>query len=121
MKFNKSPTTFQEQIALLKNRGLIIKDSKKAIQNISRINCYRLSSYYPPFQEQKDVFKQGIFIEEIFILYDFDRKLRSLIFSAIENIEITLRTKIAYYFSHLYGPFAYIDPQNFHCDFKHEE
>jgi len=121
MKFNKSPTTFQQQIALLKSRGLIIKDPKKALQNISRINYYRLSSYYPPFQSQNNLFKQGVSIESIFELYEFDRKLRFLIFSALENVEITLRTKIAYYFSHRYGPFAYIDPQNFSCNFKHSE
>jgi len=35
MKFTKIPTAFQQQIALLKNRGLIIKNSKKALQNIA--------------------------------------------------------------------------------------
>jgi len=37
------------------------------------------------------------------------------------NIEITLRTKVAYYFSHAYGPFAYCDPQYFSQGFNHLE
>jgi len=31
MKFTKSPTTFQEQVDLLKSRGLIINDSEKSL------------------------------------------------------------------------------------------
>lgn len=119
MKFIKPPTTFQEQVDLLKTRGLIINDSEKALQNISRINYYRLSSYFVPFQINRNLFKPETSIEEIFELYKFDKKIRSLIFGALEIVEITLRTKIAYHFSHKYGPFAYSDPQYFSKGFKH--
>lgn len=119
MKFAKPPTTFQEQVDLLKSRGLIINDSEKALQNISRINYYRLSSYYVPFQINRNLFKPETSIEKIFRLYGFDKKIRSLIFGALEIVEITLRTKIAYHFSHKYGPFAYSDSQCFSKDFKH--
>ena len=119
MKFAKPPTTFQEQVDLLKSRGLIINDSEKALQNISRINYYRLSSYFVPFQINRNLFKPETSIEEIFELYKFDKKIRSLIFGALEIVEITLRTKIAYHFSHKYGPFAYSDPQYFSKGFKH--
>lgn len=119
MKFTKPPTTFQEQVDLLKSRGLIINDPKKALQNISRINYYRLSSYYAPFQIDRNLFKPETSIEKIFKLYEFDKKIRALIFGALEIIEVTLRTKIAYYISHKYGPFAYSDPQYFSKDFKH--
>jgi len=119
MKFIKTPTTFQEQVDLLKTRGLIVNDPEKALQNISRINYYRLSSYYVPFQINRNLFKPETSIEEIFELYKFDKKIRSLIFGALEIIEVTLRTKIAYYFSHKYGPFAYSDPQYFSKGFKH--
>ena len=121
MKFAKPPTTFQEQVNLLKSRGLIINDSEKALQNISRINYYRLSSYYVPFQISRNLFKPETSIEKIFKLYGFDKKIRVLIFGALEIIEVTLRTKIAYYLSHQYGPFAYSDPQCFSKDFKHFE
>jgi len=119
MKFSKLPTTFQEQVDLLKSRGLIINDSEKALQNISRINYYRLSSYYVPFQINRNLFKPETSIEKIFKLYGFDKKIRALIFGALEIIEVTLRTKIAYYLSHKYGPFAYSDPQCFSKGFKH--
>ena len=119
MKFIKPPTTFQEQVDLLKSRGLIINDSEKALQNISRINYYRLSSYYASFQIERNLFKPETSIENIFELYEFDKKIRSLIFGALEITEATLHTKIAYYFSYKYGPFAYSDPQYFSRGFKH--
>jgi abortive infection bacteriophage resistance protein len=121
MKYSKPPTTFQEQIALLKECGLIIDDPEKALLNISRINYYRLSSYFPPFQINYHQFKKNTSIDSIFALYDFDKKLRSLIFRALENIEITLRTKIAYYFSHTYGSSAYCEPYNFSPGFNHAD
>lgn len=34
----------------------------------------------------------------------FDRKLRLLVFDAIERLEIAIRTQIIYQLSHKYGP-----------------
>jgi abortive infection bacteriophage resistance protein len=119
MKYSKPPTTFQEQVDILVKRGLIVEDPKKALLNISRINYYRLSSYFPPFHLNDHQFKENTSINSIFELYDFDKKLRSLIFRALENIEITLRTKIAYSLAHKYGPFAYCDPQYYSKYFDH--
>lgn len=121
MKYSKPPTTFQEQIDILIKRGLNVEDPEKALLNISIINYYRLSSYFPPFQLNDHQFKENTSIDSIFELYDFDKKLRALIFRALENIEITLRTKIAYYFSHTYSPSAYCDPCNFSPGFNHAD
>ena len=38
-------------------------------------------------------------------LYVFDRELRSLVFTAIQDIEIAFRTRIIHYFSMKHGPF----------------
>ncbi len=37
------------------------------------------------------------------LLYVFDRKLRLLVFEAIERLEVTIRTQIIYQLSHKYG------------------
>jgi len=121
MKYSKPPTTFQEQIDILIKRGLIIEDPEKALLNISRINYYRLSSYFPPFQLDEHKFKENTSINSIFKLYKFDQKIRTIIFRALENIEVTLRTRIAYYFSHKYGPFAYSNPACFSRYSNHSE
>lgn len=56
-------------------------------------------------EEPKDLelFKQGSDFETIFKLYQFDSQLRALVFQAIEQIEIAVRTQIIYHLSHKHG------------------
>lgn len=66
---------------------------------LSNISFYRLRAYTYPFQDNRDCnhpFTYEISFEEIIDIYIFDRKLRLLVFDAIEKIEISLRTKIIY-------------------------
>ena len=46
-------------------------------------------------------------------LYVFDRELRSLVFTAIQDIEIAFRTRIIHYFSMEHGPFWFMDVSKF--------
>ncbi len=102
MKYTKQPLTIQQQIEKLKSRGLIIDDENVAASYLSNISYYRLRAYTYPFQynddEQKDhhFIKDDIHFNDIIDLYCFDRRLRSLIFNAIEKIEVSIRTKIVY-------------------------
>lgn len=73
---------------------------------LSNISYYRLRAYTYPFQDNsKDSqpFNIDVSFEQIIDLYVFDRKLRLLIFDAIEKIEIALRTQIIYHFALSYG------------------
>jgi abortive infection bacteriophage resistance protein len=108
-KFTKPALTFQGQVDLLKSRGLRIKDEGRAIRHLSNISYYRLSAYMLPFKKREadgtivDIFREGTAWDDVYGLYKFDRKLRLLIFDAIERIEIALRTKIIYQLCHKYG------------------
>lgn len=108
VEYNKPPLTYEEQISLLKSRGLIIADENQAKKRLSNINYYRLSAYMYPYKQRKNrdvlnMFKEGTTWEMIYQLYEFDRKLRILVFDAIERLEISIRTQIAYQLSHKYG------------------
>lgn len=46
----KLPTTYHEQVSLLKNRGLIIADEEYAARVLQNINYYRFSAYLLPFR-----------------------------------------------------------------------
>ena len=46
-------------------------------------------------------------------LYEFDRKLRRIIFSAIEELEVYLRAQFSHYHTHKYGANGYMEPINF--------
>jgi len=60
-----------------------------------------------------DNFRPGTSWDDVYNLYKFDRKLRLLVFDAIERIEIALRTQLIYQLSHKYGPHWQDDPDLF--------
>jgi len=103
--YTKTPKTFEEQVQLLKDRGLTIDNEEKAIRVLETISYNRLSSFwFPLLKEPKEdeIFKEGSTFETIFHIYQFDSELRSLTFQAIEQIEISFRTQLIYHLSHKY-------------------
>lgn len=61
--YNKPHLTYQQQLELLKNRGLIVKDEQFAIIKLQHISYYRLSAYFLPFQSTKGRFTDGRRVE----------------------------------------------------------
>lgn len=99
IEYTKKPLTLAEQVARLKQRGLVFENESEAVAYLFNISYYRLRAYTYPFQENgKDAdhnfIRKDIHFKEIIDLYCFDRRLRSLIFNAIEKIEVAVRTKI---------------------------
>lgn len=97
--YTKKPLTLDEQVARLKQRGLVFDDESEAIAYLFNISYYRLRAYTYPFQEngegvEHNFTRKDIHFKDIIDLYCFDRRLRSLIFNAIEKIEVAVRTKI---------------------------
>lgn len=106
MLYSKSPIDISAQIALLKSRGLQFKNETRSAHYLSNISYYRLRAYTYPFQDNLNIkypFTKPLYFEDIIDLYVFDRKLRILVFDAIEKIEIALRTKIVYHYSLTHG------------------
>ena len=106
-----SDKSIEEQIARLKKNGLIIDDVNQANKTLSIISYFRLASYWRPMEEknQSRQFKPNSRFKNALSLYYFDKELRALIFSAIQSIEIALRTKVIHSFSIMYGPFWFMD------------
>lgn len=106
MNYSKPPESISAQIAKLKTRGLTFGDEAFAERCLSSISYYRFRAYTYPFQDNLDSnhrFKSPISFEDIYELYLFDRKLRSLVFGALEQIEIAIRTQIIHQWSLSYG------------------
>lgn len=103
--YTKRPLSIKTQVAKLEKRGLIIDDENLAGDYLSNISYYRLRAYTYPFQNNTDseadhsFLRTDIHFKDIIDLYCFDRRLRSLIFNAIEKIEVALRTKIVQTYS----------------------
>jgi abortive infection bacteriophage resistance protein len=100
--YNKPPTTFSEQVNKLVSRGLAIPDQSKAEFYLSQLNYYRFAAYCLPFEQDhaSHRFQANTAFDDVLNLYIFDRELRLLVLDAIERIEVSLRTQLAYHLSH---------------------
>jgi len=110
--YNKIPLSYNEQIVLLKNRGLTINDEPKALNYLKEISYYRLSAYFLPYQQVKDKFNSEVTFKQIINTYSFDRELRLLMFDCIERIEVAIRTQFIYGMSLHYNDSHWQDNQS---------
>lgn len=106
MHYKKKAFSLTQQIDQLKSRGLVIDDDIKAEAFLTNVSYYRLEGYWWPLQSDKvnHIFKPGSNFQAVVDIYEFDQKLRLLLFDAIEKIEICFRTRLIYQLSHAYGP-----------------
>ena len=109
--FNKPATTYVGQIALLRQRGLIVDDDAQAAFYLSHLNYYRLCAYWLPFEatHAPHCFKPDTHFSDVLNLYVFDRELRLLMLDAIERIEVSARAQWSYCLAHHYGTHGYLD------------
>ena len=125
---------FEEQIDLLKSRGMEIDDQSSALHHLKSLGYYRLSAYWYPFRSfelqqdkvtqaityiRQDSFVSNTHFSDAVNLYLFDKRLRQLVFDALENIEVAIRVDIA----HLLGErdtFAHHSIQEFHNSFANK-
>ena len=126
--YNKKPLTIEQQISKLENRGLGFNDKALAASYLSNISYYRLRAYTYPFQDNTDpdndhcFIRKNISFKDIIDLYCFDRRLRSLVFNALEKIEVAARTKIIYTYSIATNDSHwYIDPDHFEDEDDYED
>jgi abortive infection bacteriophage resistance protein len=116
----KPPTTYSQQREKLCSRGCLISDIPLCENILSRINYYRLSAYFLPFKKADGNYLPGTDFNTVYQIYEFDRKLRNLLFAAIEEVEIYLRAKFAYYHAHKYGVLGYMNAANYNKMHRHD-
>ena len=117
IKFTKHPTSFADQVILLERRGLAIPDKAKAEFYLSQLNYYRFAAYCLPFEQDHTThqFVAGTQFDDVLNLYTFDRELRLLVLDAIERVEVSLRTQLAYHLSHNHSTaHPHLQPMIFH-------
>ncbi len=118
--YTKPALTLEEQLAKLEMKGMLVADRKAALLKLQTIGYYRLSAYWFPYKNPLNgqLYDQVQF-DHVISLYEFDRSLRLLSLSAIERIEIAIRTKLTFHMGQKYGAYAHTDPDNFHPGFNH--
>ncbi len=104
--------SYEEQLALLEDRGLIVEDRKKALSVLLMINYYFFRGYSLTLLKN-DSFYSGITFDNIYELYMFDEQFRSIVMKYCGIVEVTFRSYISYYHSEKYTPLGYLNPGNF--------
>ena len=115
MQYTKQAMDFNCQLNILKERGLTIEDEEEAMKFLHSVSYFRFANYLQPMEHNAEShrFAQNSSFTFATNLYIFDRELRSLIFTAIQDIEIAFRTRIIHYFSMEHGPFWFMDASKF--------
>ncbi len=93
------------------------------LEILEKKSYYRLSGYWYPLlaDKQNHVFKVGARFDQAYGMYCFDRDLRQLLVKEMEKIEVSVRAKMIYVFSHQFGPFWYTCPEYFKKPQIHSE
>ena len=91
-RYNRPWKSFDEQLQVLKERGLGVTDDQAALDYLDRLGYYRLSAYLYPFRKTEfemddahgivvrrlDEFIEGASFQEAVCYYVFDKRLRLL-------------------------------------------
>ena len=118
----KRPQTFVDQVEILLKKGIKIKDKEDCENFLKTVTYYRFLAYLLPFRDKETrKCQNGLTFERLKSIYIFDSDLRHLISSAIEDIEVSLRTMVSHKFSIKYGAEGYLDTANFNAKHKHDK
>lgn len=125
----KSATTIDQQLYLMKSRGLTIFDIDKAREILLDIGYYRLGFYlfpfeksYPALQNRTHEYINGASFEDAVHLYYFDFDLRLLLMRYLNRIEIAFRTSLIYHLSNKYNsnPVWFVSPMVVNRPYAHD-
>lgn len=109
--------TLDEQLEILKGKGLIIDDIEYARNIILRENYFFLMGYRHLFYKSdgSKTFRENTNFRELYALFTFDRQLRNIIFKNVLIIENNCKSIFSYVLSHKYGykENDYLRPQNY--------
>lgn len=115
--------TINEQIEILKSKGLIINDESYASDVVLRENYFFLNGYRHVLYRTDGIrkFIEGTTFEELYALFVFDRRFRNIIFKNLLIIENNYKSYFSYIMSKSYGyrEKEYLNPKNFdHSEYK---
>lgn len=114
----KEYKSLDEQIAILKSRGLNIPDKAAAKQFLYQNNYYRVSGYSLTLRKH-DVFAKSATFQNIVDIYNFDHELRHILLKYMEIIEVAVKSIYSHEFTKLHGATGYLDASHFSDPTKH--
>ena len=98
--------------------NLDVANEDRARHILSTVNYYRLTTYGKHLRraDNPELFQDGVSLDDLYDLYQFDMGLRHQILPVLEFFEVQLRAKIAYHLAMTYGSTGYVNAANFRLD-----
>lgn len=119
----KEHKTFNQQLTILRNRGVVVPTNGKPKRFLEQENYYNVINGYKDLFLVKDsnnrpvepeMYQKGTHFNELKALFLFDRELRILLLKYLLIFENSIKTTVAYEFSKKYPrKNAYLDIANF--------
>lgn len=114
--------TLDEQIEILKGKGLVVNNVDNTKQLLLRENYFFISGYRHIFMKSNTdkTFIKGTTFEELYAVFQFDRSFRNVLFKNLLIVENNLKSIISYRLSMKYGirEKDYLKLSNFSQDVK---
>ena len=116
---DKGFTTFERQIEILKERGLIIENEEAAMDALKRYGYYNIiNGYKDPYitiVDGEERYISETTFEQIYALYLLDRQLRNVVMNAMLDVEDHLKTATAHVIAEAFtaDQDLYLDKKNY--------
>lgn len=112
--------SIDELIANIKNKGLLVKDEEKLKEILEYNNYYYITGYKDPFKDSSGNYKSNVYFEDIFVLYQFDKKIKLAFAEILFEIEQKVKTVFTNNFCKRYGhkDIDLINPNNYDLNSK---
>lgn len=106
----KPRLSYDEQVDLLAQRGLLVDDGEECRDFLSKVNYYRLSGYFRYWQRDPaggdNRFLRGSSFKVIRDLYVAEQHLKALCERVLWSVEILLRTRFAHSYAERIGAYG---------------
>lgn len=112
--------TLEQQIEILREKGLVINDVENAKKILFKENYFFITGYRHLFmtQSREKKFNNGTTFDELYAVFIFDRHIRNIMFKNILIVENNIKSIMSYQLSKKYGfkEKDYLNPENFTKD-----
>lgn len=105
---DKNFKSLEEQLEILRSRGLTISDEFQAKEFLLHHNYYRISGYSLTLRKN-DVFSKSATFQNIVDIYNCDHELRHILLQYLEVIEVQMKSVYVYEFTKIHTPTDYLD------------
>lgn len=117
---SKPTLSLDQQVELLRERKLIIRDDAACKEFLAAENYYRFSGWARYYQKAPhygdDEFRPGTSFETIRAVYDADREIRNALTAHLTHAELVLRSHTARVIANTYGPRGQYLEEDFYSD-----